>query len=593
MSYLEDQGRQGRKIYREHTAGVDQERKAVKFGCLVTDQDADSLYQTTNWGDEVGWLFWEKNTRETGAWAPVFTVVMTATGILPVLDSTLVADTSFAVKTVVVVPCSGDNTKARAIDGEIPVSGDFGLVMQASSDLDYELIFVPLKAGGPGIVYVEDLGNGTGKEITPNGIGGWTDVPTSIKTMKPHDPLNKFLGTISYPFKLGRRYFASVEDSAYKVWLPGQGDVEKILWENLYGCFELKLEIDGQGNVVTFTGEDLRDPTFKLFGYTTETSASFCYQSIDDDKLVAYYDVGGSETKAGYLMRTHYPSPPYRLFSDDVDTTWEMRVWDNYDQISEYFYTRYLTHDKIVYRGYNAAEGYQIIEVNTAATGVTNKEDYFPDVDLYASWPGSPDPKYMQIVEYAPLTGTVATGNVFPCLQFQPYLKWLMSLYNMWLYYDPATDTASNTYFAEGNAYYAIDCGVDDISGPLNTGCLVGINDSASNYIFASGWNYYTVPLPNPFSDISASVVLATTAVTFVASRNLLGGRVYFPKPKAPYETSWWTYKDYTWQVGVLVDPYTVRYTGFLCDRWKSNRKGFHNPGTYGTYGSYDWFSDM
>jgi len=257
MSYLEDQGRQGRKIYREHTAGVDQERKAVKFGCLVTDQDADSLYQTTNWGDEVGWLFWEKNTRETGAWAPVFTVVMTATGILPVLDSTLVADTSFAVKTVVVVPCSGDNTKARAIDDQIPVSGDFGLVMQASSDLDYELIFTPLEfGGGTGFLYIEDLGGTTGRPVIADGAGGWTPTPGGeILAIIPIDPLTMFIDNTP-PFKIGRIYpgikeLVGIATYAYFVALPGQGDPDAE-FRVTFPEFNLVLNTDTQGNVFNF-----------------------------------------------------------------------------------------------------------------------------------------------------------------------------------------------------------------------------------------------------------------------------------------------------------------------------------------------------
>jgi len=153
--YIEDQQRKGFKVYREHTTDVPQEFKSVQFGLAVTDQDDQTAaYTTENIGDESGWVFWETASttgayRATGSWAQSWLVVVGAAGVIyPVKTGALVADTSFAAKTVVITSSTGDLTKATSVAGVVPDSGTFGIVHQGSAQDSYEFLFSPIGGGG-------------------------------------------------------------------------------------------------------------------------------------------------------------------------------------------------------------------------------------------------------------------------------------------------------------------------------------------------------------------------------------------------------------------------------------------------------------
>jgi hypothetical protein len=153
--FIQDNQRKGYRVYREHSTDVAQEWKANQFGVTITDQnDQTGAYTTESLGDESGWVFWETASttgayRATGSWAQSWLVLVGAAGaIRPVYDGALTADTSFAIKTVIITTSTGDPTLVRAVDGVVPAVGTYGVVHQGSAHDNYALVFVPIGGGG-------------------------------------------------------------------------------------------------------------------------------------------------------------------------------------------------------------------------------------------------------------------------------------------------------------------------------------------------------------------------------------------------------------------------------------------------------------
>ena len=134
------------KIYREHTAGVPVDWKATQKGVLVTDQAIDTtIYTKSLPGDEVGWVYWHKDSRVFGAWGQIIPCVATdaAGSIKPLAGQGLGADSTFAAKTVVLAAATNDHSKARSISGFLPTSGELGFVVQCPNQDTFEQIWFP------------------------------------------------------------------------------------------------------------------------------------------------------------------------------------------------------------------------------------------------------------------------------------------------------------------------------------------------------------------------------------------------------------------------------------------------------------------
>ncbi|RLD10043.1 MAG: hypothetical protein DRI56_03205 [Chloroflexota bacterium] len=173
------------KVYREHTSGVPIEWKATQKGFLVSDQSTtDARYTYTNAGDEVGWVFWQKNTRSIGAWGQIIPVVATDDegSIRPIADQNLGADTSFAVKTVVTSAATNDHTKAMSVTGSLPASGDYGFVVQTVDQDTYEILWFPASSSvikcdnvTPTTYSTKIYGVQAGGAVDPSNVGTFDD----------------------------------------------------------------------------------------------------------------------------------------------------------------------------------------------------------------------------------------------------------------------------------------------------------------------------------------------------------------------------------------------------------------------------------
>ena len=101
------------------------------------------------------------------------------------------------------------------------------------------------------IVIVEDLGNGSGREVLINKLGATEQIDNAIVLpMKTLDPITQFHDS-SPPFAAGRRYFGQRIGEIYLVWLPGFGVYQKTLEAGI-GENTAYIDIDGQGNVLDF-----------------------------------------------------------------------------------------------------------------------------------------------------------------------------------------------------------------------------------------------------------------------------------------------------------------------------------------------------
>ena len=109
----------------------------------------------------------------------------------------------------------------------------------------------------PPMAFVEDTGEGTGKEVSfdSNGLKFY---PANAKTlvMLATDPLTCYHNS-SPPFKEGRVYPAKYNGGSVNneefwiVFLPAKGDLEKT-FEQSIGANTLSIDVDGQGNVIDF-----------------------------------------------------------------------------------------------------------------------------------------------------------------------------------------------------------------------------------------------------------------------------------------------------------------------------------------------------
>lgn len=141
---LDELGPSKYKIFREHTASVDDDYKGTQKGYLITDQTDEGEYTTALPGDLAGYAYWAENTRRLGAWAQVFPAKMTAGGLLPLRGQSLATDTEFAAKSVVLSAATNDHTKVLPVDLATPSTGDIGLVIQCANQDSHELLFFPV-----------------------------------------------------------------------------------------------------------------------------------------------------------------------------------------------------------------------------------------------------------------------------------------------------------------------------------------------------------------------------------------------------------------------------------------------------------------
>lgn len=185
MSFIEDQQKQGYKVYREHSPDViSLDIKATRKGCLIETQDDNGTVNSNFFGDECGWFYWQEGTRPIGAWFSIALVVVSGSFILPVKTQGLGGDASFISKELVLTPTIDDFEKVRAIDGVIPDTGTYGYVTQGCSQDAFELIFTPLAAS---VLKVDHTANSPeassrvydvllGGATDPSNIGSFRDV---------------------------------------------------------------------------------------------------------------------------------------------------------------------------------------------------------------------------------------------------------------------------------------------------------------------------------------------------------------------------------------------------------------------------------
>jgi hypothetical protein len=134
------------KIFRDHITDSPPGYKSVQQGMQADDQsETDASFTTSNNGDETGWCFWKENTRNLGAYAQIFPVIVQSGNTLrPLAGQGLTADTSFNQKTLVSAAVTDDHTKVRNLGNDMPSVGEFGLVTQCVEQDSHEQVFVPL-----------------------------------------------------------------------------------------------------------------------------------------------------------------------------------------------------------------------------------------------------------------------------------------------------------------------------------------------------------------------------------------------------------------------------------------------------------------
>lgn len=201
---LDELGPSKYKIFREHTASIDEDYKGTQKGYLVTDQSDEGEYTTDLPGDLACYAYWAENTRRLGAWAQVFPAKMTASGILPLAGQSLAADTEFAAKSVVLTPASDDHTKVLPVDLETPDTDDLGLVVQCANQDSHELLFFPLAAASKIKVDWLSPGNESTK-VYGCDVAGEADL-TNVGTTKD---LWRVESNVLYLHTLGEFYQAS------------------------------------------------------------------------------------------------------------------------------------------------------------------------------------------------------------------------------------------------------------------------------------------------------------------------------------------------------------------------------------------------
>ena len=106
-------------------------------------------------------------------------------------------------------------------------------------------------------IIVEDVGSQKGVQATYSG-GIFIPIAGDPKPLITTDPLSHYYNGRP-PFSCGRRYFGYKTDSAYLVWLPGYGPIEKkfvvpYTREETGEHYDIIIEVDGQGNVKDLRG---------------------------------------------------------------------------------------------------------------------------------------------------------------------------------------------------------------------------------------------------------------------------------------------------------------------------------------------------
>lgn len=216
-----DNQNQGIKVFREHTTGIDNDRKNTQQGQTITAQSDIGVYTVTDSGDECGWVFTPPATgqrHDMGAWSHAHPAILKSSDskVYPVKDKTLAIDTDFAAKTQD-SSAGSDATKIRV--AEDTSDGSVGIVLQCLNDDAHEQIFF---AGGSS-KYVKDKGDGTGIEVRYNtSTSSWDEVSGSTLTMVAIEPTANFHNTTP-PWKTDRIYIANKKGSIYLVDVQGFG----------------------------------------------------------------------------------------------------------------------------------------------------------------------------------------------------------------------------------------------------------------------------------------------------------------------------------------------------------------------------------
>lgn len=137
-------------------------------------------------------------------------------------------------------------------------SSGVAAVFEKRAEAAGNVSFVCFVDAGP--VWVEDLGDGTGKEVIFSSAGV-KSVPSwsATLTMYQAEPAT-FFHESTIPWKTGRIYLGlKVKDgsgSAYIVDVAGHGDTAKTFSETA-GGIQFDLEVDGTGNVIDFTATEV------------------------------------------------------------------------------------------------------------------------------------------------------------------------------------------------------------------------------------------------------------------------------------------------------------------------------------------------
>ncbi len=134
------------------------EFKATKKGVLVTDQDIGGAgYTYVLPGDLTGMGYWEKDTREIGAWSAVFVGKITSDegAIKPLANISGETNGDFSAKMVTKTPPTDSYTQAKNLGDDTPKKGDYGLILQGIDQDKHCQFYFPLTPGGVSTVYAK------------------------------------------------------------------------------------------------------------------------------------------------------------------------------------------------------------------------------------------------------------------------------------------------------------------------------------------------------------------------------------------------------------------------------------------------------
>ena len=267
------------------------------------------------------------------------------------------------------------------------------------------------------------------------------------------------------------------------------------------------------------------------------------------------------------VMKGHSHSQPWHAPHDPLAAEWKVKFYTNYDAWTK-IYTNFMAENE--HCQFNDYAG-EPIYVETAGTGIINKDHFYPSWDIYKDSLAEGALGFVQYIEKgSPVHGDRSSAYAWVAGSSVPiflYPQWeLKGVF--WPEYNITTDTPG--IYSSGGNHFCVDAGRGDtfLDGYTNWDdhAHIGWNDES-----IGGWLAYAPHNADPeyevpgWSGVYASAYCINLG-TWVPGYNINGGRVYWSRNHTN-----WRFKNIpgAWQVGIIGQNI---YAYHVADRWKSIR---------------------